>query len=756
MSSTVTRSAGAGKEPHWSEKLLGAPRDLPDCFLPTYKDLVRCYFLKIGYGKRKDLFNEMASHVFCLWEKSAIPTISELGVALLISRFFDGSTFKHFQKNKKLKGTDFNNLVDIGKCKCYQNIQTHDCKPTDCKCLAGDKIPDLAFYLDQRSVTRSKMIIFSDLSLENERKQKIDRENRKRKREEKTEQFTEKIRKESLEQFEIAELAESDDDSENDTAPRDPEATFSHRADRMSKRKPKPKYMHSMLLSERYHIHERPTVGLINMVVRDLYEEGFLKDDADLEQLMVDRKRVRKLKEEFSAEIVKHNKEASQNLICIKFDGRKDAKTLVAPSVYKTEEHVTIISEPDGKYRGFYTPKDGTGKSNAIELQNFLVCTGSVESFKAVGADGTLVNTGHNIGALKILQDLVQKVFQWIICLLHCNELPLRHLIELIDGKSSGPGSYKGPIMKELVECRKTGYKLPVTKFEKMEEIVLIEIPDELYKSLNNDCKQLYEHWVAIKTGKVPPSLEKKTPADFHQARWLTTAINILWLYERKPNPSVQLVKLTKIIVLAYIPNHFHIKKFWHIKNGATNFYSISQRYQNCGLEGDELILAKKHLQINGFMAHPESILLSAVFDPDLSVRHWAVCLILGARERRAKDDSLRHFRVPNAINFDAKSYTELLDFDSLDKELITEPPLLFEYSNEQLMNCALTQIDLPVPAIACHSQANERHVAGTTEAFEHAIGPDKAHALRLKTEKSRSEINKDATKSDFVNFEQS
>ena len=127
-----------------------------------------------------------------------------------------------------------------------------------------------------------------------------------------------------------------------------------------------------------------------------------------------------------------------------------------------------------------------------------------------------------------------------------------------------------------------------------------------------------------------------------------------------------------------------------------------------------------------------------------------------GARKRRAKDDSLRHFRVPNAINFDAKSYTELLDFDSLDKELITEPPLLFEYSNEQLMNCALTQIDLPVPAIACHSQANERHVAGTTEAFEHAIGPDKAHALRLKTEKSRSEINKDATKSDFVNFEQS
>ena len=153
-------------------------------------------------------------------------------------------------------------------------------------------------------------------------------------------------------------------------------------------------------------------------------------------------------------------------------------------------------------------------------------------------------------------------------------------------------------------------------------------------------------------------------------------------------------------------------------------------------------------------MAHPESILLSAVFDPELSVRHWAVCLILEARERRAEEESLRHFKVPNAINFNAESYTELLDFNSLDKELITEPPLLFDYSNEQLMDCALSGVDLPVPDIACHSQANERHVAGTTEAFKYAIGHEKVHALRLKTEKSRSEINKDATKSDFVNFE--
>ena len=152
-------------------------------------------------------------------------------------------------------------------------------------------------------------------------------------------------------------------------------------------------------------------------------------------------------------------------------------------------------------------------------------------------------------------------------------------------------------------------------------------------------------------------------------------------------------------------------------------------------------------------MAHPESILLSAVFDTDESVRKWAVKLIFAARERRAQSGALRQFRVPKAINFEAKSYLELLDFDTLEEDFITEPPLLFEFSNEELMDCVLSHDDLAVPDLACHNQANERCVAGTTEAAKNAIGPEKMHALLLKMEKSRAEVTKDATKSDFVNL---
>ena len=197
---------------------------------------------------------------------------------------------------------------------------------------------------------------------------------------------------------------------------------------------------------------------------------------------------------------------------------------------------------------------------------------------------------------------------------------------------------------------------------------------------------------------------------------------------------------------------YFYIKKHWHIKNGASNFFYIVQSYKNCGLNKAELALVQIHLQISGFMAHPESILLTAVFDSDMSVREWAVQLILEDRKRRAETDKLRKFKVPK-INFDSKSYVELIDFNSMKKTSITEPPLLFDYSDEKLIECYTKGIDLPVPDITCHSQSGERAVAATTEGVKNAIGPEKVHALLLKMDQSRSEITKDATKSDFVNL---
>ena len=88
MSSTVTRAASAAQKPNWSEVFLGAPRDLPDSFLPSYSDLVRCYFLRIEHNNKKPLISEMTHFVLSKWEKAGIPAICFEGAFLLIFRFF--------------------------------------------------------------------------------------------------------------------------------------------------------------------------------------------------------------------------------------------------------------------------------------------------------------------------------------------------------------------------------------------------------------------------------------------------------------------------------------------------------------------------------------------------------------------------------------------------------------------------------------------------------------------------------------------
>ena len=60
--------------------------------------------------------------------------------------------------------------------------------------------------------------------------------------------------------------------------------------------------------------------------------------------------------------------------------------------------------------------------------------------------DGTAVNTGRVGGIIKRIEMFLERPVQWIICLLHLNELPLRHLFDDINGKSSGPSTSTGEI----------------------------------------------------------------------------------------------------------------------------------------------------------------------------------------------------------------------------------------------------------------------------------------------------------------------
>ena len=78
----------------------------------------------------------------------------------------------------------------------------------------------------------------------------------------------------------------------------------------------------------------------------------------------------------------------------------------------------------------------------------------SFSSVLAIGADGTNVNTGLNNGLIRLLELHMGRPAQWLICMFHLNELPLRHLLVHLDGTTSGPNAFCGVIGKRLKSAR--------------------------------------------------------------------------------------------------------------------------------------------------------------------------------------------------------------------------------------------------------------------------------------------------------------
>ena len=56
----------------------------------------------------------------------------------------------------------------------------------------------------------------------------------------------------------------------------------------------------------------------------------------------------------------------------------------------------------------------------------------SLDTIKAVSADGCAANTGHTNGAIRLLEEGLGRPVQWLICVLHLNELCFRHIFEFL------------------------------------------------------------------------------------------------------------------------------------------------------------------------------------------------------------------------------------------------------------------------------------------------------------------------------------
>lgn len=347
-----------------------------------------------------------------------------------------------------------------------------------------------------------------------------------------------------------------------------------------------------------------------------------------------------------------------------------------------------------------------------------------------IGCDGTAVNTGNKNGIIAILEKHLNRPLQWFVCLLHCNELPLRHLFSNLDGGTKGPNTFAGSIGKMLEKC--LDYK--VEAFEPISS----ELPEIDTNLLSTDQKYLYQMCSAISAGTVSPSLANKDPGKLAHSRWLTCANRILRVYVGTDKPTKNLTELATFIMKVYAPTWFDIKT------------KPSCKYGPIYLRDELKNIVLKTIQRNAFFAHPENILLTMLQDEAAHIRELALRRILKAK-KELKGKKVREFHLPQ-LRVEACNYYDLIDWAS---EKVTEPPLLMKYSETEISSILQDSAGenwLQIEKYPCHTQAVERCVKLVTEASLAVCGPEARDGFIRTRIKSRQDMPYFETKSQFFN----
>ncbi|GBN00155.1 hypothetical protein AVEN_77795-1 [Araneus ventricosus] len=88
---------------------------------------------------------------------------------------------------------------------------------------------------------------------------------------------------------------------------------------------------------------------------------------------------------------------------------------------------------------------------------------------------------------------------QWAVCLLHANELPLRHLLQTLDGVTSDPRAVSGPIAIAIKTCE----EIAIVPFGVIEGTSLPEMGEFHIRDLSDDQRYLKEMFQAVSDGIV-------------------------------------------------------------------------------------------------------------------------------------------------------------------------------------------------------------------------------------------------------------
>ena len=493
--------------------------------------------------------------------------------------------------------------------------------------------------------------------------------------------------------------------------------------------------------------------GLAAITTSTLVDLGIVtKNDP---HLIVDKSKVEREKERVIKQLVE---EASEDLKvnkvdCILFDGKKDLTRVRfevegSDKIYhgmQREEHISVCSA-EGYYLTHFVPNDPTqgvsaAKAVSDQLLEYLKEFGLDKSLLAIGGDSTPANTGYKGGSIHFLEVGLGRRLVWIICQLHTNELPLRHLIIDLDGPTASGDKFTGPLGKALDLVEDMPYN-PSFKVIKPGPS-FPELSQDIIDDLSTDQQYGYRIILAIGTGSVSKDLFLLAIGNVSLARWLTIANRFLkmWVsvHNFKGNNLKNLEAIVEFIIMVYYTMWFNIKVAHRVVDGPRHVLMQMQLVKKISQDSVKKIVIPR-VESTAWFAHPENILLSLLASKEETERRFAIRVILDkVRKGEKGDSSVRTFKVPT-INWKAFKLKDLIDWD---QTAITEPVVTTHMSSEELLACL--DSPLKVPDWTCHTQPVERTVS------KMVAGREKRDGWIRTADASRRELPVMESKQDFM-----
>ena len=130
--------------------------------------------------------------------------------------------------------------------------------------------------------------------------------------------------------------------------------------------------------------------------------------------------------------------------------------------------------------------------------------------------DNTSVNTGWKNGLAVKLEDKLGQNLHTVGCTLHQTELSFRAIFKKLDGVTSGPQSFSGPLGKK---CKKNVHSKPQIAFKSIANPLQHSVEKNELSNLSTDQRLLYQYTKEIGPEKVDKKYSSWKIGRLHHAR---------------------------------------------------------------------------------------------------------------------------------------------------------------------------------------------------------------------------------------------